>query len=195
MQYGAGDVLYTQGQQPNSIYFIKEGSVNLMANITVTNKSQIPTTWKRKETFVRRQTYEILSRKVSAGDFFGEEELLLETSRRFKAVCDEKSEIFVLKKESLLELLSEKEMNEILAVHDRLPRSEEQRKELKSKLNLRNLKFRAILEATNIKPVPFGREGPDRIMHKKAVIAKSLLNKYNDDISRSLLKEECFVIK
>jgi CRP-like cAMP-binding protein len=191
MHYDAGQTVYLESQIASGLYFIKEGSVKLMTTVTVTNKCKIPTHFNVKETFVQKKTYELLVKKVNAGDFFGEEELLNGQFRKTRAVCLEPSELLLVRKDVIFDMFSEKERNLIGIAHEKMKSKEELRKELKEKIVSESKMQKAIDEVKGGKGSQQGKISIDRLIRRKEV-AKSVNFKMWSDENRSLLKEECF---
>ena len=147
VRYKDKQVIYLEGQSSHSIYFVKEGAVNLDVNVTVTNRHRIPTN--KKETLVEKETYEKVVRICKVGDFFGEEEVLEPSVRKTRAICCGDTEIYLIKKEFIYENLSEKERRCMIRIHDRLPTVEEVRKDVHKILRKNKIKMKAILDAAS----------------------------------------------
>ena len=195
VHYQAGNVIYFEAQPAISMYFIKEGSVEILARVTLVNRNNIPTNNKSKESLVQKKTFEMLVKKIPQGDFFGGEEMILDCNRKNKAICVENSEILVLKKSVIFNMFGENERKQILEAHEKSPTISELQRKLKKQIKMKNNKVKALLDATNIRPLQYGRVDTDRTFYKKALIAKKLLNTLRLDINQSLIKEECFLEK
>lgn len=185
LQYEAGDTLYNTEGHADCLYFLKEGGVDIMTNITITHKSEISITSHLKQRFIHKQTYEILVKKVLVGDFFGEEEFIKGLPYKNKAVCTKKSEILALKKDIFSEIFSSKEASEILSIHPKSLSEKALRKDLKFKLSSKNVKIKAFLDAINIKTAVPNKPETKAIMDKKCLIA----TKVSDAHSMVYIKE------
>lgn len=137
--------IFVEDQPANNIYFIKSGSIKLSMFVTLTNRTKIPNP--KKETRVERKLYEKTLKTIQASDFFGEEETLIHSKRKCKAVCQGDCEIFILKKETLQEVLNEKELKELLQVHKPLPDRFEAKKQVRRSICEKSSKFKAIYDA------------------------------------------------
>ncbi|OMJ94696.1 hypothetical protein SteCoe_2032 [Stentor coeruleus] len=195
LHYDSQQSVYLEGQFANGIYFIKEGSVQLMTYVTVTNKKNLPTTRTGNETMVNRKIYELPVKTVLQGDFFGEEEVISDGKRKHKAVCLENCEILILKKEIIFEIFGEKERNDIGNIHEKPKTKKILAKEHQKKLKLKKIKYTAMLDATCAVPNQSGRMEIDRLLRKKAVLAKSVHYKFHKEINESLVREDCYYKK
>lgn len=195
MHYDPQQAVYLEGHMASGIYFIKEGTVQLMTNVTVINKKNIPTAFNKKETLVHRKTYELLVKTVIKGDFFGEEETLNQGKRKHKAICLDNCEILLLKREVIFELLGEKERFAIESIHEKPKTKKILAKELQKMLKAKKINYTAMLDATCVAPLPQGRLEIDRKMRKKAMLAKSAHLKFHKEANESLIKEDCFYQK
>lgn len=190
VNYNDGQIIYNTGQASSGIYFIKEGTVNLDLKVTVTNSNKIPN--EKKDVFVEKKTYEKIIRVCKPQDFFGEEELLSSCDRKTRAICKGNTEIFLLKKEFILEHFSLKEKKAMMKVNKKLPTVEEIRAEIQKGLSEKTKNYYAVLDATNTVPLPEGRDFTDSTKGKKSVLVKSLLLKHMNDLNENLLKKEYF---
>ena len=164
VRYKDKQAIYLEGQSSHSIYFVKEGDVNLDVNVTVSSRHRIPTN--KKETLVEKETYEKVVRICKVGDFFGEEEVLEPSARKTRAICYGDTEIYLIKKECIYENLSEKERKNMIRIHDRLPTIEEVRKDVHKILRKNKIKINAILDAAS----PSRREHLHIIMRKQHTV-------------------------
>lgn len=190
--YKDKQVIYSEAQLANSVYFVKEGTVNLDINVTVTKKSQIPN--KKKEILIDKDTYAKVIKTCKPGDFFGEEEVVEKCERKTRAISIGPTELYILKKEFLFEILTDKEIKEMLKVHERIPAITELRKDVRKTVSDKKLKLNAVLDAANVVPLPSGRKELDIAMEKKANIAKTLFDIHKKEMSKILLKRESFFI-
>ncbi|OMJ89024.1 hypothetical protein SteCoe_8948 [Stentor coeruleus] len=190
--YKDKQVIYSEGQLANSMYFVKEGIVNLDINVTVTKKSQIPN--KKKEILVDKDTYAKVVKVCKPGDFFGEEEVVEKCERKTRAIAIGSTELYIFKKEFLFEILTDKEIKEMLKVHRRIPAINELRKDVRKTVSDKKLKLNAVLDAANVVPLPNGRKELDIAMEKKANIVKTLFEVHKREMSEILLKRESYFI-
>ncbi|OMJ84324.1 hypothetical protein SteCoe_14611 [Stentor coeruleus] len=190
--YKDQQVIYSESQHANSIYFIAEGAVKIDINVTVTKRLQIPN--KIKETLINKDTYTKSIKTCKQGDFFGEEEVIDKCKRKARAVALGNTELYILKKDILFELLSEKDIKDLMKVHERIPDLEDLRKVVRKTVSDKKLKFKAVLDATNVEPLPSGRKDFDIAMEKKANIVKTLLEVHKKEMSKILLKRESFFV-
>lgn len=195
IHYDKNNAVYLEGQDTTGLYFVKEGSVQLLAHVTVIDKKSIPTTHTGKEMLVQKKTYELPVKTVLQGDFFGENEVFANRKRKYKAVCKENSEILLLKKETIFEMLGEKELEIVANLHEKLKSKKTLVKELRKKISAKKRSYKAVLDAHCAAPVPQGRLEIDRKMKRKTQLAKSALFKFNKELNESLLVEECFYQK
>ena len=137
--------IFAEDQPANSIYFIKSGSVQLSMLISLTNRTKIPT--HKKETRVQKKLYEKTLNLIPSHNFFGELETLTHSKRQCKAVCQGDCEVFILKKETLLEVLNEKELLQLLQVHKSLPGRLEARRQLRHSIYEKSSKSKALHDA------------------------------------------------
>lgn len=140
--------IFLENQPANSIYLVKEGSVKLTVHVTVTSRRRIPN--KKQETRVEKKVYEKTLKVCQANDFFGEEELIELENRKCKAICCGDCEIFIVKRENLIEILNEKELKNLLKVHPSIPDSREAVKIVRKCILSKSLKVKAILNACNV---------------------------------------------
>lgn len=190
--YKDQQVIYSESQHANSIYFIAEGAVKLDLNVTVTKRLQIPN--KKKETLIDKDTYTKIIKTCKQWDFFGEEEIIDKCKRKSRAVAIGNTELYILKKEFLFELLSDKDIKDLMKVHERIPGIEDLRKVVRKTVSDKKLKLNAVLDATNVVPLPSGRKDFDIAMEKKANIVKTLLEVHKKEMSKILLKRESFFV-
>lgn len=195
LHYDSQQFVYLENQSANGIYFIKEGSVQLMTFVTVTNKKNLPTTRTGNETMIERRIYELPVKTVFQGDFFGEEEALNDGKRKHKAVCLENCEILMLKKEVIFEIFGEKERNDFGNIHEKSKTKKILAKEHQKKLKLKKMKYIAMLDATCAVPNQSGRMEIDRLLRKKAILAKNVHFKFHKEINESLIREDCYYKK
>ena len=186
VEYTAKQIIYLEGQAAHSIYFIKEGEVRLIVNATVTNKRKIPNP--KKETLVEKQTYEKTIRIITGGDFFGEEEVIECSLRKTRAICTEKTEIYLLKKEFLHEIFSEKEQKELSKVHEKIPTIQEVKREIKKNVSMKKLRIKTMLNV-----IKEGRSSASyyyKDVQQKSLTSRMATSKKN--INEILLKQETF---
>ena len=187
VRYKDKQAIYLEGQSSHSIYFVKEGNVNLDINVTVSSRHRIPNN--KKETLVEKETYEKVVRICKVGDFFGEEEVLEPSPRKTRAICYGDTEIYLIKKECIYENLSEKERKNMLRIHDRLPTIEEVRKDVHKILRKNKIKINAMLDAAS----PSRREHLHISNEKTAHSVKHLLEKKRiTDLDNFLFKKNSF---
>ena len=143
--YKDGHQIYDEDQPANSIYFIKSGSIKLSMFVSITSRTKIPN--RKNEIRVERKLYDKTLTTLSASNFFGEEETLVHSKRKTKAVCQGDCEIFILKKETLLEVLNKKDLQDLLQVHESLPNQQKAKQQIRKSLYEKSLKSKAIYNA------------------------------------------------
>lgn len=139
--------IFIENQPANSLYIVKEGSVKLTVHVTVTSRRKIPN--KKQETRVEKKVYEKTLKVCQTNDFFGEEEMIEYENRKCKAICCGDCELFIVKKENLLEILNDKELKELLKVHSPIPDNRETAMVVRKSIANKSLKVKAILNACN----------------------------------------------
>lgn len=145
MHYPAGHTIYKQQQSTAGIYFIKEGSVNLIFDVTIKFKGKIPG---KQNLEIGDKTCHLLVKTVNKGDFFGEEELFEGIQRKTKAVCAENSVILFIKEKKFLKSLLEKEKELVGSVHQKMKSSRMLAKECLLKYKNEKIMSQAMFEAT-----------------------------------------------
>lgn len=192
MQYDPEQIIYDHFHTANGIFFLKEGHVRILTDVVVVNKNNLPTSYRGRETLVRKKTYEILFRNALPGDFFGEERIRDSAQTRTRAVCIQRSEIVLLTKECLFDLFNENEIKQIFGVNEKSANIRQLRKDFVWSLKNKDNKYKAFLDAINIVPLPIGRE-TTRNPSKKSSMAKEMVLKHTTDLNHNLLKEECYI--
>ena len=117
LNYSPGHLIYYQDQIPTGVYFIKEGSVNLIFDVTINVKGKIPG---NTNVDIGNKKCQLMVKTISKGNFFGEEELIDNISRKTKAVCAESSVILFMKEKKFRKTFTEKEKDRIYSFHEKM---------------------------------------------------------------------------
>lgn len=177
MNYPADQVIYKQRQAPNGVYFIKEGSINLIFDAVIKVKGKIPGSQNLE---IADKTCSLLVKTVKKGDFFGEEELIDGILRKTKAVCAENSVLLFLNEKKFMKSLLDKEKELVGCVHDKVKSVKMLARECILRFREENLKKKAMLDATCVNDF----NGIEKNQKRKGQVTKSVCVK-------SGLKKNC----
>eukprot|EP01038_Epipyxis_sp_PR26KG_P008738 gene8738-11808_t len=104
--YEKDDVIFRQGDPPDNLYIIFEGSVDILKEVIFVGKNRWPSqTHKWTERSVKQHKPVVL-RTLNKGEFFGEVAIIKNILRTTTAVAKQKSIIIVLDKLEFLHLIN-----------------------------------------------------------------------------------------
>jgi len=187
-KYHKGQLVYSQGDHPSHAFIVKRGSVEINAFVTLTHKARIPRFKHKEEFLVNTKNYIQLIRKCRPGEVFGEQELFPLQTRKLQATSSsENTLLLIVPIDSLNQNLSDKDKNDLVNMHSARPTTQSLKKKLSKDLFLKHRKYKAILEAADVSPMPYGRFFPER-RTKKEELAKQITSLHNRELSRNLLK-------
>ena len=195
VQYASNELIFDINQPASFFYYIRRGSAIVDLLITLQKKNNWPTGNKMWETLVTEEKYSRTIKEFSAGELFGERELVLDLFRETKAVAKkDRTVLYLFGKEELKEVLNQKEMQSFLNCTDRDLASPEVAKKLKGQIAEYKLKFVALMEASDIKRVKKGRALWDEsISMRKDKYAKELIFRHAKNM-KSVLKDKKFSV-
>jgi CRP-like cAMP-binding protein len=172
MNYSQGHVIYSQDQSPTGLYFIKEGSVHLIFDVTITMKGKIPG---NLNVDIGNKSCQLHIKTISKGDFFGEEELIEGISRKTKAICAENSVILFMKEKKFRKTFNEREKEIISSAHEKMKSVKMMARECINNYIQERIKQKAFSQVTGDS---FSNQ-IDRSSRRKELAAKSLQIRYS----------------
>ncbi|CAG9316589.1 unnamed protein product [Blepharisma stoltei] len=192
-QYNEGKIIYEINSKPLHFFIVKEGSVALEVDVTLKHKNRLPVD-NEGLYLVNMKKYKKTIRICESTDFFGEEELILGIPRKTRAISmSPNTVLFQLHAEDFNNQFKEKDKQDMQKIYEGRPSTGALRKSLNKELQVRASKYQAILQASQISPMPQGRLFQDIRMNKKVDWAKKLMTQLAGKISKQLIEEENYL--
>ena len=152
--YHKGQVIYRPGEVSHDMYIVREGQVNLEAETVLEKTNQWPKSPTVTEISRIQKVYMRTLRECKRGEVFGEAELLEGRKRGCVAVCVVASLLYIIRKELLDEILTEKEKQRFRLQNGSLPASLQIRTELEAEQTRALLLRNALLNGLESSPSP-----------------------------------------
>lgn len=192
VQYNEGQVIYEINDPSNHLFIVKEGSIALEVYVTLTHKNRIP--MESEQFLVNTKKYRKSVRICESTDFFGEEELILGIPRKTRAISlTPNTMLLQLHAEDFNGQFTDKDKQDMQKIYESRPKTGALRKQLNKELQARASKYQAILDASQISPMPQGRLFQDTRMNKKVGWAKNLMLQLSGAISKQLIEENNYI--
>lgn len=195
VQYSINESIYNVKENPSFLYYIEKGSVVVDLLIILQKINNWPAGRQLKETLLTEEKYSRTIKDFKAGDFFGEQEFIMNTSRETKAYAkQDRTVLYLFNKKEVFSILNEKEIREFLTLNDSRLASPEVAKKLRNQITQYKQKFVALMEASNIRRVKKGRALWDEsISLRKDKYAKELIFRHTLNM-HGILKEKTFSV-
>jgi signal-transduction protein with cAMP-binding, CBS, and nucleotidyltransferase domain len=155
--YHKGQVIYSPGEVAHSMYVMRVGTVRLDAEAVLERVNKWPKSPKINEISKVSKVYQRTLRVCNPGDVFGEVELLENTDRKCFATCIEESLIFVIRKEDVDEIFTEREKVKLKSYNQARPPSAQIRNELEAEQNTAFIMRNALLDGIQANFIPSSR--------------------------------------
>jgi CRP-like cAMP-binding protein len=134
-----------------SIFFIKEGKVDVFAYVSMTQANKWPVS--ANEWDYKRVNREYLTKiaEISEGQYFGEQEVIKGTSRVLKAVTTKKCIILELNKEHVFEHFNENELESLsMLSFTKVPELKKLQEKILNEIDSRASRENALLDALKV---------------------------------------------
>ena len=152
--YRKGQVIFRPGETPHDMYVVREGGVNLEAETTLEKTNKWPKSPTATEISHVQRVYMRTLRECRPGDVFGDSDLLEGHPRSYAAVCTEATLLYIIRKELLDEIFTEKEKLRLRSINETRPPSAQIRRELEAEHTHALLLRNALLNALEPSPSP-----------------------------------------
>lgn len=187
MQYFKGQTIYASDEEPINFYIIKKGSVKFEKKVAFRLKSRFPGSEKK---FIRKRVYTKVMRECHSGEFFGEEEIIMNVNRKSRVVCSsDRTILWILKKDFFVNIFNEKDQQKMLDEVKNRPNTNELNKKVKNEFVDEVNKLSAIMDATQLSNSPNGR----LFQSRRLGVINGIINRHNKFINQQLLSDRIFI--
>ena len=187
--YKNGQVIYRTGEDPLAMFVIRSGSVSLETQATLQRVNQWPISPKHHEVSIVNRVYQRTLRECRSGDVFGEVEMLENRARSCIATCCEDSVLFVIRKESIEEIFTEKEKMKLKSFNTARPPTEQIRTGLEAEHIQAYFTRNALLNGIEANFLPSTRALPYKALRKQH-LAKMFILRHRSHERRKLIRQE-----
>jgi len=184
--YKKGQLIYKPGEFPQAMFIVRSGLVQITALTTLKRENQWPKCPKSKEISRVVKVYKRTLRLCREGDVFGEGELLDSVERTCSAVCTEPCLLYLLAKDSVEDIFTERERLRLKGQNDFRPETREIRSQLEAE-HFQSFNFRnALLDGIAANPLPSSRSLACRALRKQH-LAKLFIQRHRSCERQELL--------
>ena len=152
--YRKGQIIFRPGETPHDMYVVREGQVHLEAETTLEKTNKWPKSPTAMEISRVQKVYMRTLRECRVGDVFGDADLFEGLSRSHVAICTEASLLYIIRKELLDEIFTEKEKQRLRLNNETRPLSSQIRRELEDEHTQALLLRNALLNGLDPSPNP-----------------------------------------
>ena len=155
-----GAVIYERNNVSNMLYFIKEGTVDIMAYVPLEHHNRWPTSANEWKTHTINREYLVKIASLGPGKYFGELELKDKGKRTMKAIAKTPVSCLMLNKDNFFDNFSEAEINLLVTMSFiKVPSLKDLQEKVLSQISLKHSKENALLDALKVSFVNLeGRE-------------------------------------
>lgn len=184
--YKQGQAIYKPGEFPQAMFIVRSGAVQITALTTLKSQNQWPKSPKSKEVSRVVKVYKRTLRLCRQGDVFGEGEVLEGVQRTCSAVCTESCLLYLLARDSLHDIFTEKERLRLKDQNHFRPESREIRSQLEAE-HFQSFSFRnALLDGLAANPLPNSRSLACKALRKQH-LAKLFIQRHRSCERQELL--------
>ena len=185
LEYSKDTIVYNIGDPSRYFFVILSGKLELYSLLTLKTINRLPTGINQREELISKQKFSHVLNTVKEMNIFGHREPMNSQTRTSKAVVSENSKIIAIKWETAKEIFTELE-KEKLSFNSK--QFSDVNQKLRSKIKYSKVHFNALLEASEIKRGPCGRETFQELTKRKRLYVEALESNHNQFLKSHLLQ-------
>ena len=101
-----GEPIFHQGDVPDRVYVIMDGTIHIIKEVVIESKNSWPVTMNSWENLTRRTVKPILTNTLNKGDYFGEVAIIRGANRNATAKASQKTVLVMIDKLEFLHMIS-----------------------------------------------------------------------------------------
>lgn len=188
MEYAQNQHVYLLDEPALHFYIIKQGAVSLETPVSFDTAKKVPLALRDHPILDKKRELNQILKVYKPSEFFGERELILGIPRDTQAIASsDRTVLYIISKQGFELIFSHSETNKMLQQSVSRPTSRALREGISKKVEAYTKRLNSILNACNINIQPNGRSSfiDSRIL-RKLVWARSVADRYKDDLSKEL---------
>jgi CRP-like cAMP-binding protein len=189
LQYEKDEVVYSIGNEADYFFIVLSGKVELSSQIKLRSVNDLPIGFKKREKLIVEQNFYTPIISVSANEHFGLSDAVVQSKRKTIAKTSQPSVVFAFKWSEVLEILTEQERELVKEKISEKFNNKSLSSMLRSKLTSHRRHITALMEASDVKKLPSGRETFEEFSKRKRAYAKVLTNKEDQLLKENLVSK------
>lgn len=179
--------VFSIGEPSKYVYVIVSGEIEISSLVTFKTFNSLPTGKKIRETLITEKNYTHVLEIAKNSQFFGHKEAYENSPRCSKAiVISNKSKVYAFKWETAQQIFTQSE-KEIIFQSIGPKQLKEVTQKIQQKLKNHKIRLKALLEASEIKKQPRGRELFEELTKRKLLYASAIESSHNKDLKETLI--------
>ena len=189
LQYDRNEYIYYNGDNANYFFVIIKGMVELSSQIKLKSMNNLPIGFKKREKLIIEENYYQPVISISENQVFGLLEAVSSFPRKTTAKTTTSTILLGLKWPDILEIITEAEKSSVLSKLNENFNGKSLTKMLRTKLVKHKKHISALMQASDIKNTPYGRDAFHDVSKRKKVYAKNLFEKHNEYVAENLVSK------
>lgn len=188
LQFTKNEEIFKLGQKSTFFYILISGKVVLSSQVKIESCNDLPIGMNKREKLVIEEKFYTELTTVKKGQQFGLNDVVKGEVRNTVATCAKNCIVFAVKLQELLEIVTIQEKDEFLdKVSDEF-NCKKVGNMIKSKITNHKRYIKALMQASEIKPGPAGRETFE-IPRRKRAYARLLFDKQDSYLKQNLVSK------
>jgi CRP-like cAMP-binding protein len=188
IQYDKDQEVYSMGDASNYMYLVIQGKIELSSEVKITSTNNLPIGFKKREKLIIEKQYFHPVASIEENENCGIIECAHGTVRKTSAKTTKPTTLLALKWSEVLDIITETEKNKIISLLARF-NSKTLEKAVKSKIIKNKMHISALMQASQIKNTPSGRDMFEEYSRRKREYSKVLYDKHNYYVNENLISK------
>lgn len=189
LQYAKNSKIFEIGDKSHYLFIILSGTVELSSEIKIKSMNDLPIGLKKREKLITEKRYFQPVLTLSENEFFGISDISSGSLRKTTAKTLSDTILFAVKWAELLEIVTVSEKQSIFSKISERFTHESLTNSLISKKSEQRRHISALLQASEVKRIPYGREVFDDITQRKRLHLQKLLRKQDEYANENLVSK------
>lgn len=188
LQFSKNEEIFNLGQNSTFFYILISGKVVLSSQVMIESCNDLPIGMNKREKLVIEEKFYTELTTIKKGQQFGLAEVVRAEKRNTVATCVKPCVVYAVKLQELLEIVTIQEKDEFLEKVTDEFNCKKMGNMIKNKITNHKRYIKALMQASEIKPGPTGRETFE-IPRRKRAYARLLFDKQDSYLKQNLVSK------